>query len=164
VARQDTFTADEWALLRMAPTLVTGGMAAADPSGLIGSAREAAAGAQGMAEAYKAQSGLELFAALAADRTVPGTPDPALLGEGTVDQQLQNFKNAVLERVKAAVDLVTRKGSAAEAEAYKTMLVSVADKVANASMEGGFLGFGGVRVSDKERAFMAELKKAAGIS
>lgn len=163
MAKQDTFTADEWALLRMAPTLVTGGMAAADPSGLIGSAKEAAAGVQGMVEAFRAQSSLELFAALAADHSAPGTPDPTLLGEGTVDQQLQNFKNAVLERVKAAVDLVTRKGSAAEAEAYKTMLVSVADKVANASMEGGFFGFGGVRVSDKERAFMTELKKAAGI-
>ena len=164
MAKQDTFTTDEWTLLRMAPTLVTGGMAAADPSGLFGSAKEAVAGAQGMAEAFKAHSGLELFAALAADRSIPGKPDPALLGEGTVDQQLQNFKDAVLERVKAAVDVVTCKGSSAEAEAYKTMLVSVADKVANASMEGGFLGFGGVRFSDKEQAFMTELKRAAGIS
>lgn len=165
MAKQDTFTSDEWTLLRLAPSLVSGGTAAADPSGLFASIKEAAAGAQGMAEAFEAHSGLELFAALAADHSIPGMPDPkTLLGEGPRDQQLQNFKNAVLERVKAAVDLVTRKGSSGEADAYKAMLVSVAEKAANASKEGGFLGFGGVRVSDKEQAFIAEVKKATGIA
>jgi hypothetical protein len=32
------------------------------------------------------------------------------------------------------------------------MRVSVAEKAANASKEGGFLGLGSVRVSDKEQA------------
>ena len=54
-----------------------------------------------------ANGGLELFAALAADRSIPGMPDPkSLLGEGTREQQMQNFKNAVLERVRAAAALV----------------------------------------------------------
>jgi len=44
------------------------------------------------------------------------------------------------------------------------MLVSVADRTADAARDGGFLGFGGVRVSHKEEEFMAEVKKAAGIS
>jgi hypothetical protein len=43
------------------------------------------------------------------------------------------------------------------------MLADVAEKAAGASKEGGFLGFGGVRVSDKEQAFISEVKKAAGI-
>jgi hypothetical protein len=42
------------------------------------------------------------------------------------------------------------------------MLVSVAEQAASASKEGGFLGFGGVRVSDKEQAFIAEVKTASG--
>jgi hypothetical protein len=42
------------------------------------------------------------------------------------------------------------------------MLVDIAQKAADASTEGGFLGFGGVRVSDKEKAFIAEVAKAAG--
>jgi len=165
MAKQDTFSAEEWTLLRLAPSLVSGGMAAADPSGLFASIKEAAAGAQGMAEAFKTHSGLELFAALAADRSIPGMPDPkTLLGEGTREQQMANFKSAVLERVKSAVDLVVRKGSPAEADAYRTMLANVAEKAANASKEGGFLGFGGVRVSDKEQAFITEVKKAAGLA
>ena len=76
---------------------------------------------------------------------------------------MQNFKAAVLERVKSAAGLVAAKGSPAEASAYQTMLVGVAEKAASASKEGGFLGFGGVRVSDKEQAFITEVKKAVGL-
>ena len=90
-----------------------------------------------MAEAFKANSGLELFAALAADRSIPGMPDPkTLLGEGSREQQMQNLKNAVLERVKSAVALVARKASPAEAEAYRKMLADVAQQ-ARRRLEGG---------------------------
>ena len=92
-------------------------------------------------------------------------PDPkTLLGEGPREQQLEKFKNAVLERVKSATGLVARKASAGEADAYRKMLADVAEKAADASKEGGFLGFGGVRVSDKEQAFISEVKRAAGVT
>jgi hypothetical protein len=87
-----------------------------------------------------------------------------MLGEGSREQQMQNFKTAVLDRVKSAVDLVARKGSAEEATAYRKMLADVAERAASASKEGGFLGFGGVRVSDKEQAFISEVKRAASIA
>jgi hypothetical protein len=165
MAKQDAFTAEEWTLLRLAPSLVSGGMAAADPSGIFASIKEATAGAQGMAEAFKSNAALELFSALAADRSMPGMPDPkTMLGEGPREQQMQNFKTAVLDRVKSAMDLVTRKGSAEEAAAYRKLLADVAERAANASKEGGFLGFGGVRVSDKEQAFLSEVKRAVGIA
>ena len=165
MAKQDTFTPEEWTLLRLAPSIVASGTSAADPSGIFSSVKEALAGATGMAEAFKANSGLELFAALASDRSIPGMPDPkSILGEGTREQQMQNFKEAVLERVKSAVDLVAKKASPAEADAYRNMLVAIAQKAAEASKEGGFLGFGGVRVSDAERAFIAEVRSAAGLA
>ncbi len=165
MAKQDAFTADEWALLRLAPSMIASGTAAADPSGLFSSIKESLAGAMGMADAFKTNSGLELFGALAADRSIPGMPDAkALLGEGSREQQMQNFKSAVLEKARAAVDLVARKGSPAEADAYRAMLVGVAERAANASKEGGFLGFGGVAVTDKEQAFISEVKKSVGVS
>lgn len=165
MAKQDTFTPEEWALLRLVPSLVAGGTAAADPSGLFSSVKESFAGAKTMVEAFKTNSGLELFTALAADRSIPGMPDPkSMLGEGSREQQMANLKNAVLERVKSIVAVVAAKATPAEAQAYKAMLVSVAEQAANASKEGGFLGFGGVRVSDKEQTFIAEVKGAAGIA
>ena len=164
MANKETFTGEEWTLLRLTPSLVAGGTTAADPSGLCSSIKESLAGAKGVAGALKANSGLDLFADLAADRSIPAMPDPkTLLGEGSREQQMQNLKNAVLERVKSAVALAASKASQDEAEAYKKMLVSVAELAAEASKEGGFLGFGGVRVSDKEQAFIAEVKTAAGL-
>ena len=165
MAKQDAFTSEEWTLLRLVPSFVASGVVAADPSGLFSSVKESFAGAKGVAQAIETHGGLELFSALAADRSLPGMPDPkALLGEGSREQQMQNLKNAVLERVKSAVALLGAKASPDEATAYKQMLVDVAQQAADASKEGGFLGFGGVRVSDKEKAFIAEVKDAAGIT
>jgi hypothetical protein len=164
MATQQAFTADEWTLLRLAPSLIAGGVGAADPSGLIASMKEALAGARGMADAFSTDADLELFKALAADRSIPAMPDPAsLTGTGTRDQQMQSFKAAVLERVKAAADLVARKAAPEEAAAYRRMMVDVAQRAAEAATEGGFLGFGGVRVSDREKAFIAEVSKAVGV-
>jgi hypothetical protein len=60
---------------------------------------------------------------------------------------MQQFKTAALQRVQAAVDLVARKGSPAEAKAYRHMIVAMVEKVANAV---------------NERAFVAEVQRAAG--
>lgn len=163
MAKQDAFTTDEWAQLRLTPSLVAGGVAAAEPSGLFGSVKEASAGMQGMIGSLKEAANLELLAAMAADRSIPGMPDPkTLLGEGSREQQMQNFRQAVLDRVKSAIDLVGRKASPAETEAYRRMLVTVAERAAEAAKEGGFLGIGGVRVSDNERAFIDAVKRAVG--
>jgi len=79
MAKQDTFTSDEWTLIRLAPSLISSGVAAADPSGIFSSLKEAMAGARGMAEAFKASSNLELFAALAADHSIPACRIPSRL-------------------------------------------------------------------------------------
>ncbi|HZJ52598.1 MAG TPA: hypothetical protein VFD38_00545 [Myxococcaceae bacterium] len=164
MAKQEAFTTDEWTLLRLAPAYVASGTSAADPSGLFSSLKESFAGAKGMLEAFRSNSSLELFSALAADRSLPGVPDAkTVLGEGPREQQMQNLKTAVLEKAKAAIELVGRKASPAEADAYRAMMVNVAEKAASASSEGGFLGFGGVRVSDKEKAFITEVKRAIGM-
>jgi len=164
MANQSTFTRDEWTLLRVAPSFVSVGISAVDPSGLYASIKEVIAGTNEMLESLQANSSLELFSALAADRSVVGVPDLApLLGAGSHEQQMQNFKYATLEHVKAVSEIVSRKASAAESAAYRQLLLNVARKTANASKEGGFLGLGGVRVSDKEQSFINAVSRAAGI-
>jgi hypothetical protein len=149
-ARPDPFTGEEWALLRLAPALVSGGVGATDPSGLFTSIEEAAASVQGRVRAFRRNGrGLKLFCALAADCSAPGLPDAkTLLGEGSCEQQMHHFKTTALERVQAAVDLVARKGSPAEAKAYRQMIVALVEKVANGS---------------SEHAFVAEVHRTAGI-
>ena len=49
-----------------------------------------------------------------------------------------------------------------DAAAFKVWLLQVAQKAAEAGTEGGFLGFGGVAVSDAEKATLAEISAALG--
>jgi hypothetical protein len=51
-----------------------------------------------------------------------------------------------------------------DAPAFKAWLKSISQKVAEASSEGGFLGIGGVQVSDKETATLADISTALGTS
>jgi hypothetical protein len=161
MATQAAFTTEEWTLLRIVPSLVAGGVSAADPSGILGSIKEAAAGMRGMVESLQQGSKIGLLGAMLADKSIPGLPDPkTLVGEGNREQQIANLKSAVLARIKETANLVSRKATLEEAQAYKQMIMGVAEKTAKASKEGGFLGFGGVQVSNSEESFLNEVKAA----
>jgi hypothetical protein len=51
----------------------------------------------------------------------------------------------------------------ADAAGFKTWLHHIAENAAEASAEGGFMGFGGTQVSAAEKATLAELSGALGI-
>jgi hypothetical protein len=65
---------------------------------------------------------------------------------------------ASLREVSAIVDAKAPDNAAA----FKTWLRDISQKVAEASVEGSFLGFGGVRVSDAETATLRDIAKALG--
>jgi len=162
---QSGFTPEEWTLLRIVPSFAAAGVSAADPSGIFGSIKESAAGMQGMIDSLQQGSNIELLGAMLADRSTPEMPaQKTLFGEGSHAQQMENFKSAVLVRIREAANLVNRKATPDEATAYKQMIMSVVERSANASTEGGFLGFGGVRVSNAEQSFLNEVKAALQIA
>jgi hypothetical protein len=51
-----------------------------------------------------------------------------------------------------------------DAAAFKIWLRNISQKVAEAAVEGSFLGFSGVRVSDAETATILEIDKALGVT
>jgi len=69
----------------------------------------------------------------------------------------------LLEPLVSAAALVDEKGGEAEATGYKQWLMGVAEATAEAGKEGGFLGIGSVRVSDKEKAAMEEISRTLGL-
>ena len=68
-----------------------------------------------------------------------------------------------LETLRQASAILDAKAPA-DAPAFKAWLNAIAAKVAEASKEGGFLGFGGVQVGDAEKATLAEIAAALGTS
>jgi hypothetical protein len=64
----------------------------------------------------------------------------------------------------AAVAKILDAKAGPDAGPFKTWIYANAERVAQASSEGGFLGFGGQKVSEKERATLAQLSTALGLS
>ena len=66
---------------------------------------------------------------------------------------------AALHDVAALID----QKAPGDAPGFKTWLHHIAEGAAEAANEGGFLGFGGVPVSDAEKATLGELSSALGL-
>jgi hypothetical protein len=82
-----------------------------------------------------------------------------LAGDGSTVRRLTG---ATYPNKRQASALLDAKASG-DAVAYKTWLGKISQGVAEAAKEGGFLGIGGVPVSDAEKATLAEISSALKI-
>jgi len=146
MAVKTNFSSGEWKTVLEAPVLAGFAITAADPSGLFGTLKEGWANAKELAAA-KTSASDELIKSVAEDlftsegRTGAHDRMAALL-KGAKREELKDRALAELKRAVALVD---------------------AKAPADAGSEGGFLGFGGVQVSDKEKATLAELNGVLGV-
>jgi hypothetical protein len=66
------------------------------------------------------------------------------------------------EQLRNAMQILETKATPAEIDAYKRFVMTVAQTVASAHKEGGFLGIGGKEVSDAENQALDEISSALG--
>ena len=163
MANKQDFTAEEWTRILESPMLAGMAVSAADPNGLWGMTKEALASRSALtASKHDAGSG-ELVKAVIADFvTKEGrtTLQEALLqlvaGANLPDIVQRSLDN--LREVSAIIDTKAPK----DAAAFKALLLGVSQEVAQAAIEGGVLGFGGVLVSDTETATLKDIARALG--
>ena len=161
MANKSSFTPDEWTKV-MESVAVTGmAVTAADPSGLWGMLKEALAGGAALAAAKADPNANELVKAVIADfETAEGrSAAQEALKKRFADAKPGDVVPRALDTLRQASAILNAKAPA-DAPAFKAWLNSVAAKVAEASSEGGFLGFDGVKVSDAEKATLADIAKA----
>ena len=159
MSTKNDYSAEDWKAIMGGPVAAGLYITLSDPSGPLGITKEAmavgksitdsaAAGApeivQAIAESVKQFGGRPEFP------DVPKT-DPA------------QMKVALLGAVQNAIAAVAEK-SPTESDAFRAWLLTVASKVAHASKEGGFLGFGGTEVSADEQEGLNELARALSSS
>ena len=146
-----------------APMLAGIAVTAAEPGGLWGAVKESAAvaGALGRGEGRGRGDAL-IGEIVAAYETSEGRD----LARGVLKAEARGKKpaevvDAAVSELQAVTALVAAKapGSAA---AFKDWLKAIAGKVAEAGTEGGFLGFGGEKVSAAEKATLDRLATALG--
>ncbi|WP_291430076.1 hypothetical protein [Deinococcus sp.] len=155
---KENFTPDEWFKVMTGPGRAGAAIVASSPSGLTGLVAEAKALSDAIREGVSADTRTPLLEAIAAD-LLATPPDPAVMPHQDRPRSMQDALEQSLENVRQAAWLVSAKTSPEDSAAYRQMLMDVAERTANAAKEGGFLGFGGEVVNDKERAVLDDLRR-----
>src|SRR5262245_30259525 len=152
------FSSDEWKEIRGAPIMAGLAVVAASPSGPFGVVKEMLAMTKVLAGVKAQGASNELVKAIVSDLETAGREQSAPAEfKGKPPEQIKTF---AIENCRRAVALVSQKSKPDETQGFEQWLVSVAQKVAEAAKEGGFLGFGGTQVSEQEAATIKELTTA----
>jgi hypothetical protein len=165
MSNKQNFKPDEWTKILESTMLAGMAVTAAEPSGLWGALKEAFASSSALAAAKSNAGSNELVKSVVADfetkegrSAVQEALRQHLAGAKPAEAVQRSLAN--LREVSAILDAKAPQ----DAAAFKTWLRAISQNVAEASSEGGFLGFGGVKVSDAEKATLADISKALGTS
>jgi len=163
MASKTDFTPEEWNTLRTAPALVGGAMMAASPDGFFSSIREAFSMGSSSFSTLKAFEGVPLLKEIMMDKDKLVDEMKARIGTGgDAAARRAKLHAEAIAGVKQAVALLVQKGTPEDVKAYRAWIGAVAEGVANAASSGGFLGFGGEKVSEAEKTFLGEVAAALG--
>jgi hypothetical protein len=145
------FNAEEWSTVVNAPLYAGMRVISADRGGTL---RESLAMGRVYQEARQHHGDSELL-----DEIVKSPPaiDPE-----RVRQAGANIADVMAQQLRDAIGILQGKSTAAEVDAYKRFVMTVAQAVASAHKEGGFLGIGGKQISDAENHALDEISTALG--
>ena len=163
MANKQNFKPDEWTKILESTMLAGMAVSAAEPSGLWGALKEAFASSSALAAAKTDVGSNELIKAVVADFE---TKEGRSAVQEALRQHLAGAKPAdAVQRSLAnlrEVSTILNSKAPHDAAGFKAWLQAISKNVAEASSEGGFLGIGGVQVSDTEKATLADISKALG--
>ncbi|WP_114946791.1 hypothetical protein [Microvirga calopogonii] len=163
MASKSNFTPEEWSRVVASPVVASMAITAADPGGLWSLLQESMASGWALLEAKQDAQATPLVKAVANDIANAETRNSVqeAFQAQFKGSQFPDIRRKAIEELHAVSALLDAK-AADEAAAFKAWLWSVARKSAEAGKEGGFLGFGGVAVSDAEKATLSEIATALG--
>jgi hypothetical protein len=150
------FTDEEWARLLRAPMVAGMAITIADPGGPIEISKE---GVATLRAASVPPSQEELLAAVALDiqAMVQQKKNPA---QGFKPTSARTAGTEILDELRAVDAIVASKATPEETAAFRAWLIATAQAAADAAKEGGFMGFGAVRVSEGEQTMLDQLRAA----
>lgn len=157
MSTQENYSPEEWEAIVDGPAIAGSLIVMADPA-FFGSIKESAAIAKAINEfSETSQSelikGIGQFIRAGYKFKTPDMPK---------DQGMDAVLQALIAKCQRTAKIVNRV-SPEESEVYRKFLIDVAQKTAESSKEGGFLGIGAVRVSEQEEAALEKLTAALEI-
>jgi hypothetical protein len=163
MASKADFTPEEWTRVAASPMVAGMAITAAEPSGLWGLLKESMSSGWSLVEAKQNAGANPLVKAVADDIANAETRDGIrhAFQDRFKSSQLADIKQKSIAELRDVSAILDAKAPG-DAASFKSWLREVAQKTAEAGSEGGFLGFGGVQVSDAEKATLAEISMALG--
>lgn len=151
------FSAEEWTRIVRSPFVAGMAISMADPGGPIEIAKESV----GMLRAATGPASREqLIAEIALDIQAESQQrQNPLKGYKPSKDAAGTLADQVLAELTEVRALVAEKATPAETAAFGQWLVDVAQAAADAAKEGGFMGIGAVRVSDREQTMLDRLRE-----
>jgi hypothetical protein len=158
---KSNFTPDEWKLLLQSVMMAGIAVSAAEPSGLWGLLKGSFAEGNALMTAKMDPGTDALIKAVVADFETADGRSTARDGikDKLTGSKPSEIKAKCIETLRQAGGVVDAKAPG-DAVAFKGWLRQISQHVAEASKEGGFLGIGGVAVSEAEKATLTEIASA----
>jgi hypothetical protein len=158
------FSPEEWTLLKSAPLLAGLLVSLSDlRSGLFGAIKEGLAPSQAIIEAGAGATNPIVSAVVSSIKEMAAKRERLQPPITVTGKKPEEIKADVVAQLAKVSSVLKEKVPAEQAEGYKSWLVAIAGKVANAATEGGFFGFGGEKVSAAETAAINELASSLGV-
>ena len=160
MTNKSAFTSDEWKTLLESVMAAGLAVTAAEPSGLWGLLKESFASGTLLAKTKMDTGSNPLIKAVVDDfATSEGRATSRDgLKEKLGERKPAEIKTACIE-ILGKVDGILSAKAPGDADPFKNWLRQISQSVAEASTEGGFLGIGGVAVSDAEKATVSEISR-----
>ncbi|NTU84161.1 MAG: hypothetical protein HGA45_33130 [Chloroflexales bacterium] len=162
------YSDEEWATIIAAPVAVIAAVIGSSPSGPVAIMREVGAAVGRFEQAAQELRGNPLIAAVLVTLKGRFEAFTGKAGDPAAEQvdiiALGKDQERAVAACRAARDLLDHKAPAEPAAELRAWLYSIAEAVAEAAPEGGFLGIGGEQVSASERAVLARLAEALGVA
>lgn len=151
MTRRADFNAEEWANVVDAPVYAALRVIAASHGGRL---RESLAMGRAYQDARANHGESELL-----DELVKSPPS---IDADELRHAQSNIAEVAGQHLRGAIGIVGAKATAAETDSYKRFVMTIAQAVASAHKEGGFLGFGGKQVTEAENQALDEISSALG--
>lgn len=159
-ATTDIYSKEELADLTKALGQVVLGAGMSEKSGAFGLMREIMAAMRASA-VFVGDSSNPLLKQIVSD-TEPSDMDAAEKDAKTTPESAQAAMDEGIAAAKRSYDALVAKGRLDDADAWAQLLLTAANAAVEATKTGGFLGFGGERVTASEQAYMQRLADTLG--
>jgi hypothetical protein len=155
------FTDEEWARLGRAPLVAAAAISLADPGGPVEAVKESSAAFKTLLEAAR-EGGFGDFVQSVARDVAAKTErreNPLAGFKPTRGRELEE----ILDELRGVYALLLEKAAPEDVDDFREWIRMASQRAALAAKEGGFLGIGGQRVSEREQQMLETLGEIFGV-